>query len=94
MTGIEVNVTEMMEEILRTDTGHMTEVEAGIEIIKDDLVGLEKAVNLGKQVDSPIGIKVKREGDITVKKQTFYKKCYKNKRDPGKKGAKKHKYNK
>ena len=42
MMGIEVYIIiEVIEEILRRETGHMTEVEAGIETIEEDLVGIE-----------------------------------------------------
>ena len=44
----------------------MTEVEAGIEIICGDLVGIDKTVDLGIEVDPYLGGKVKREGVITV----------------------------
>ena len=37
MTAIEVNVIEVIEETLRTETGYVTEEEAGIEIIEEDL---------------------------------------------------------
>ena len=33
MTGLEVNIIEVIEETLRKETGHMTEAEVGIEII-------------------------------------------------------------
>ena len=37
MIGIEVYVIEVIEETLKMETGHMTEVEAGIEIMEEDL---------------------------------------------------------
>ena len=41
MIGTEVNIIKVIEEALRIETCHMTEVEAGIEIIKEALVGIE-----------------------------------------------------
>ena len=44
----------------------MTEVEAQIEIIDEDLIGIEMTVDLGIEVDPCLGIKVKTEGVISV----------------------------
>ena len=35
MIGIQVNIKEVIEETLRRETGHMTEVEAGIGAIEE-----------------------------------------------------------
>ena len=51
MIGIEVNIIKVIEETLRTETNHMTEVEAGIEITEEDLAGIEENVDLGIEVD-------------------------------------------
>ena len=42
--GIEVNIVEVIEEILRIETGHIAEVKAGIETKGADLEGIEKIV--------------------------------------------------
>ena len=65
----EVNIIEVIEEILRIETGHMTEAEVGIEIIEEGLVRIEETVYLGIGVYPPPGIKVKREGVITAGNQ-------------------------
>ena len=59
----------MIEETLRTKTGQMTDVEARIEPIKEDLVRIGETVGLGIVVDQPLATTVKREGVITVKNQ-------------------------
>ena len=55
MIAIEVNIT-----------GNMKKVKVGIEIIEEDLVEIQKAMDLGIEVDPPLGIKVKKESVITV----------------------------
>ena len=60
---------KVIEETLSIGTGHLTEVEAGIEIIVEDLVGIKETVGLGIEVDLPQGKKVKRECVITVESQ-------------------------
>ena len=37
MIGVEVNIVEVKGASLRIETGHMTEVEAGIDMIEKDL---------------------------------------------------------
>ena len=56
----------MIEETLRIETGHMTGVDVGIEIIEEDLVGVEETVDLGIKVDPPQGMKVESESVIAV----------------------------
>ena len=41
MTGIEVNIAEIIEEILRIETACMTEAEAGMEMKVKELGGVE-----------------------------------------------------
>ena len=54
-TGIEVNIIEVIAETLRIETGHVTEVEARIEVIVEDLGGIEEIVDLGIVVDPTLG---------------------------------------
>ena len=54
---------------LRTETGHMTEAEAGIWITEGDSVGGEETAHIGIEVDPCLGIKVKREDVISVGNQ-------------------------
>ena len=46
MIEIETNMLNVPEVILRTETGCMTEVEEGIDIIEEGLVGIEETVDL------------------------------------------------
>ena len=69
MTGIQVNMIKVIEETLSIETGHVTKVEVEIKIIEEDLVGIEETVYLGMEVNPPPGIKVNREGVITVENQ-------------------------
>ena len=73
MIGIEVNIIEVIEETLRTETGHMREVGAGIETKEEDFVGIEETGDLEIEVDPYIGIKVKEEDIVTVGSQGIYK---------------------
>ena len=66
MIGIKVNVMDAIEETSGIETDHMTELEVGIEMIEEDLVGIEETGYPGVEVDLPTGIKVKGEGVITV----------------------------
>ena len=50
MAGIEVNIIQVIKETLRIETGHMTELEAGIEKIQQDIGGIEEIVDLGEKV--------------------------------------------
>ena len=50
---------------IRIEAGHMAEAETGTEII-EVLVGIEEAVELGIEVDQPLGLKVNREGVIPL----------------------------
>ena len=65
MIGREVHIIEMIEETLRIETGHMREVEAEAEIIEEDVVGTEEAMDLGIELGPTLEIKVK-EGVITI----------------------------
>ena len=47
----------------------MTEAEVWMEIIEENLVVIEETMDLGKDVDPPLGIKTKTEGVITVENQ-------------------------
>ena len=86
---------KVIEEILRTETDHMTEVEAGIEIREEDSIGLEETAYLGTEVDPDLGIKVKREGVITVENlDILYVSVRKRKGIKANKRDKKHKCNK
>ena len=58
MIGIEVNIIKVIGGTLKIETGHMTEVEVGIEIIEKHVIGIEETVDLGLDTDSPLGIKV------------------------------------
>ena len=69
MIGIELNIIEVIQETLRTETGCVAKVEAEIQIIEEDLVGIEETVDLGIEVDPCLGIKVQTEGVIPVDKQ-------------------------
>ena len=40
MIGIEIKITEVIEETSRIETGHMTQVEGWIGIIEEDLFGI------------------------------------------------------
>ena len=51
MVRIQENEILVIEETLRTETGHMTEIEAGIETIEEDLVGIEETVDLRIEAD-------------------------------------------
>ena len=42
MIGIEVNTIDMIEETSKTETGHMIEVEAGMETTYRDSAGIEE----------------------------------------------------
>ena len=55
------------------DIGHMTEVESEIERIEEDLVGIEETVDLGIEVEPPLGMKGKREDVVTERNRIFYK---------------------
>ena len=68
MTGIEVKY-EVIEETLRIEIGHMTELEAEIKMIREDLRGIEVIGDLGIEVDPTVGIKMKTECVITVGSQ-------------------------
>ena len=46
MIGIGLNIIKEIEETFRIDTGSLTEVEAGIEAIEEDLVGKEETIYL------------------------------------------------
>ena len=95
MIQIKVNILEVSEGTLRRETGHMTEVEAGIEIIEEDLVGIEETVDLEIQVDLLLETEVKREGVSTVEKQDIlYGSVRKRKGIRVNKGNNKHKCNK
>ena len=50
---MEVNIKEVIEETLRIETGHMTNIDVRIEIIEKDLVGIEETMDLGIEADSP-----------------------------------------
>ena len=50
MRGIEVNIIEVIEETLRIEPGHIIDLEVGIEIIDEDLLGMEETVDLGIEV--------------------------------------------
>ena len=50
---------------LKIETGHMTEGEVGIETTEEDSVGIEDTVDLGVEVDSCLGITVKK--DVTCR---------------------------
>ena len=65
MIGIEINIIKVIEETFSTDTGHITEIEAGIEMIEEELVGIEETMDLGMEADPSLWIKVKREGVST-----------------------------
>ena len=69
MIGIEVSIIGVIKEAFRTETGHMTKVKVGMEILEENLIGIEKTVHLGIVLDPPLGIKVKREGVIIVENQ-------------------------
>ena len=56
---------------MKTETGHMTEAEAGIETINEDLVGTKEIADLGTMVDPCLGIKMKRRGVITAENQVI-----------------------
>ena len=56
----------MVEEILRIQTGQMTEVEAQLEITEEYLVGIEEIGDVDLEVDPPLETKVKTEGVITL----------------------------
>ena len=58
-----------MEENLRIESCQMTEVEVGIEVIREDLGGIEETVDLGIEIDPTVVIKMKGEGDSTVENQ-------------------------
>ena len=62
MIGLEVNIIEVLEDMLRIKTGHMTEVKVRIEIMEKALVEMEETVDLRIEVDPPLGMKVKKEG--------------------------------
>ena len=47
----------------------MIDVEAGIEIMGKELLGIEETVDLGIDEDPPLRINVKRNGVITVENQ-------------------------
>ena len=64
--GIELNIIKVTEETLRIETGHITEVEAGIEVIEEDLAGTEETVDLEIEVDQLLGTKVKTEGKVSL----------------------------
>ena len=71
MLGIKVNIIEVIEETLRTETGLMSEAEAGSEIIQKDSVGIEEKADIGIEVDHCLRIKVRKEDVITVETQTI-----------------------
>ena len=60
--GIEVNIIKVIEETLRIETGHIKEVEVRIGITEENVVQIEEKVDLELDVDPPLGIKVKKEG--------------------------------
>ena len=56
----------VIEEALRVETGHMTKVEAGIEIVEEHLVKIKDTADLEREINPPLVIKVKRKGGSTV----------------------------
>ena len=83
MIRIEVNIIEGIEDTLRMETGHITEVDARIAIIKEDIVGIEETVDLGIEVDPLLGIKMKRKCHYCKEPGHFIRECQKRKWDQG-----------
>ena len=72
MIGIGINMKKkMFQETLRTETGHMTVAEAGIEIILEDSLGTEETVDLEIEVNPCLRIEVEREYVINVENQNI-----------------------
>ena len=46
-----VNIIEVIEETVRKEIGHMTDVEAGIDMVEEGIAGIEETVDLGIEVD-------------------------------------------
>ena len=62
---------EVIEELLKIETCHRTKVKAGLEIIEEDSVEIEYIVDLGIEVDTHLGIKVKKEYVIIAENQNI-----------------------
>ena len=78
--GIEVNIVEVIEGILRIETGHMMQAESGIEMTVEDLGQVEERVDLEIEIGLTVGTKVRREGVITAESQDL-RQYQKKKRD-------------
>ena len=69
MSEIENNIIEMIKENLMIKTNRIKEVETGIELKREDLRGIEEILDLRVQIDTTLGMKMKRESVITVESQ-------------------------
>ena len=67
MIRVEVGIVEVIGGTLKLETGHMTKAE--IEMILEDLGGLEERLNLEIDMGLTQGIDVRREGVITEENQ-------------------------
>ena len=89
MTGVDINIVEVIEETLRIETGHTIDAEAGIKLIVEDLEEVEERVDLGNRDRSNSRDKnEKRKCHFCRESGLFMRRCQK-KRDHTKQGQQK-----
>ena len=81
MIGIQINIIQMIEEPLRKETGHMIEAESEIEIIEEDLVGIEDSGSRNRGRSMSRDKSKDRRCYFYRKPGNFIKECQKKKRD-------------